>query len=80
MRMKIKRRTISAIDFVYTSANHRSEPKFGQRVSHSAARIQMMSHQMSKPCENHSQFTPLIYFQHIERYWNKIRTIWTFFS
>ena len=44
-------RPINALDFAYASANHRPEPKLGERVRQSAARIRMISHQMSKPCE-----------------------------
>ena len=40
-----------ALDFAYASANHRPEPKLGERVSQSVARIQMMSLEMSKTCE-----------------------------
>ena len=41
----------SILDFAYTSANHKSEPKLGECVSQSAGRIRMMCHQISKPCE-----------------------------
>ena len=44
-------RQISALDFASASANHRPESQLGERVSLSAARIQMMSYQMSQPCE-----------------------------
>ena len=43
----------SALDFAYSSANHRPEPKSGECVSQSASRIQMVSYQISKPCETH---------------------------
>ena len=43
-------RPISALDFAYVIANHRTEFQLGKIVSQSAARIQMMSHHMSKPC------------------------------
>ena len=41
---------ISALGFAFASAIHRPDPKLGERVSQSAARIQM-GYQMSKPCE-----------------------------
>ena len=44
-------RPISARDFTYASANHRPELQLGESVGQSAARIQMMSHRMSQPCE-----------------------------
>ena len=44
-------RPISALDFAYALTNHRQELKFDKAVSQSAARIQMMSHYMTKPYE-----------------------------
>ena len=44
-------RPISTLDFAYASANHRPEPKSGERVSQLAAWIQKMSHEMSEPFE-----------------------------
>ena len=46
-----KFRPMSDLDFTYASANSRPEPKFGERVSQSAACLQMMSHQGSIPYE-----------------------------
>ena len=40
-----------ALDFACTLANHRPDLKLGKSVSHSVASSQMMSHQISKPCE-----------------------------
>ena len=40
-----------ALDFACAFANLRPDLKLGKSASHSAARIQMMSHHMSKPCE-----------------------------
>ena len=37
-------------NFAYASANPSPQPKLDEHVSQSAADIQMMSHQMSKPC------------------------------
>ena len=44
-------RFASAVDFAYALANHKPEPKLGESVSQSAARFQIMSHHMSRPCE-----------------------------
>ena len=38
-----------ALDFAYALANHRPELELGKTAGQSAARIQMMSHHMSKP-------------------------------
>ena len=43
---------MGAITFAYAPANLRPDPKLGELVSQSVARIQMMSHQMSQPFEN----------------------------
>ena len=48
---KVLMTPISALDFVYALAKHSSELKFDKGVSQSAARIQMISHHMSKPCK-----------------------------
>ena len=39
------------MDFAYALANHRPQILLGESVGQLAARIQMMSHHMSKPCE-----------------------------
>ena len=39
------------MDFAYALANHRPQILLGKSVGQLAARIQMMSHHMSKPCE-----------------------------
>ena len=43
---------LRSLDFAYALANHRLKLKLGKSVSQSAARIQMVSHHMSKSCEN----------------------------
>ena len=42
---------ISALDFAYALANHRPELILGECVSQSAARLQKITHHMSKPCK-----------------------------
>ena len=44
-----------ALDFAYALANHRQEGLLGESPTQSAARIQMMSHYMSKAFE-----TPIV--------------------
>ena len=44
-------KVINVSALAYASANHKQESKYGERVSQSGVYIQVMSHQMSKPCE-----------------------------
>ena len=71
-------RPISALEFALVSANHRPEPKWGERVSQWAERIQIMSQFESSepltrspdfhdtlfaPASFHSRFTPYSFHQ-----------------